>query len=374
LKILFPFVGDSVGGSHISTLELYSSLIDENITVLIVLHKDNGPLSQYLSDKNIPFYILKSSKLAGETSGKLSIIIGIMTNFFHFSKFIKSHKIDIVHGNDLRINLSWSLPAKFVAKGFVWHQRTLLSDSKLWLLIRYLCDYFVAISDVVMQSAPLNIQDGQKKIIYNPFNVHSSINKELERKYTIEKYSFPQDSFLIGCVGRIVDYKNINFMIKNIFDIRNRLNKNVYLIVVGTGPEEYINELKKYANSLGVSSYIIFTGFLKNPHKILTSLDLLVAPSLIDAFGRSIIEAMLQKTPVLAAKSGGHMNIINDGVNGMFYEPTIENDFIKKISIIMNMTNISAISDNAYQFAQFKFSPKQHLDNILPIYQNLLIS
>ena len=374
MKILFPFVGDSVGGSHLSTLELYSSLIDENITALIVLHKDNGHLSQYLRDNNIPFSILKSSKLAGETSGKLSIIIGIMTNFFHFSKFIKRHKIDIVHGNDLRINLSWSLPTKFVAKGFVWHQRTLLSNSKLWLLIRYLCNYFVAISDVVMQSAPLNIQDVQKRIVYNPFNIDSSINKELERKYTIEKYSFPQDCFLIGCVGRIVDYKNINFVIKNIFDIHHSSNKNVYLIVVGTGSEEYVNELKKYANSLGVSSYIIFTGFLDNPNKIVTSLDLLVAPSLIDAFGRSIIEAMLQKTPVLAAKSGGHMDIINDGVNGMFYEPTIQDDFIKKISIIMNMTNISALSDNAYQFAQFNFSPKQHLNNILPIYHNLLIS
>jgi len=374
LKILFPFVGDSVGGSHISTLELYSSLIDENITTLIVLHEDNSPLSQYLRNKNIPFSILKSSKLAGETSGKLSIIIGIMTNFFHFSKFIKRHKIDIVHGNDLRINLSWSLPAKFVAKGFVWHQRTLLSNSKLWLLIRYLCDYFVAISDVVMQSAPRNIQDGQKKMVYNPFNINSSINKELERKYTIEKYSFPQDCFLIGCVGRIVDYKNINFVIKNIFDIRHKLNKNVYLIVVGTGSEEYVNELKKYANSIGVSSYIIFTGFLDNPNKIVASFDLLVAPSLIDAFGRTIIEAMLQKTPVLAAKSGGHMDIISDGVNGMFYEPTIKDDFINKISIIMNRTNISALSDNAYQFAQFNFSPKQHLNNILPIYRNLLIS
>ena len=170
MKILFPFVGDSVGGSHISTLELYSSLIDENITTLIVLHEDNSPLSQYLRNKNIPFSILKSSKLAGETSGKLSIIIGIMTNFFHFSKFIKRHKIDIVHGNDLRINLSWSLPAKFVAKGFVWHQRTLLSNSKLWLLIRYLCDYFVAISDVVMQSAPRNIEDANGKTIWVPLS------------------------------------------------------------------------------------------------------------------------------------------------------------------------------------------------------------
>ena len=165
MKILFPFVGDSIGGSHISTLTLYSSLVDSNISALIVLHEDNGPLSQYLRNKKISFSVLKSSRLAGETPGKLSIFIGILTNFIRFCRFIKAHEIDIVHGNDLRVNLSWSLPAKAVARGFVWHQRTLLSTSKFWLLIRYLCDYFVAISDVVMQSAPRNLQDHQKKIV-----------------------------------------------------------------------------------------------------------------------------------------------------------------------------------------------------------------
>jgi len=342
--------------------------------VIIVLHIDGGPLSKYLHNRNIPFSILKSLRLAGEEPGKLSIFLGMLVNFFHFSKFIKTHGIDIVHGNDLRVNLSWSLPAKVFSKGFVWHQRTLLSTSKFWLLIRYLSNYFVAISDVVMQSAPKNIQVDKKKTVYNPINIGHAENKKYSRSYVVEKYNIPHDCFLLGCVGRIVDYKNINFVIKNIFDIRHSLNKNVYLIVVGTGSEEYVNELKKYANSVGVSNYIIFTGFLDNPNKIVASLDLLVAPSLIDAFGRTIIEAMLQKTPVLAAKSGGHMDIISDGVNGMFYEPTIKDDFIKKVSIIMNRTNISELSDNAYQFAQFNFSPKQHLNNILPIYRNLLIS
>jgi len=374
LKVLFPFVGDSVGGSHVSTLELYSSLISENISAVIVIHKGDGPLSQYLYNKNIPFFILKSSKLAGEKPGKLSIIIGIMTNFFHFSKFIRKHKIDIVHGNDLRVNLSWSLPARFFSKGFVWHQRTLLSNSRFWILIRYLCDYFVAISEVVMQGAPRNIKNSQKKIVYNPFNTNFSTNKELERRCTFEKYNLPQDCFLVGCVGRVVNYKNIDFVIKNIFNIHRSLNKNVYLIVVGIGSEEYINELKTYANSIGMSNYIIFTGFLDNPNKIVASLDLLVASSLIDAFGRTIVEAMLQKTPVLAAKSGGHINIISNKVNGMFYEPAIKGDFIKKFSIIMNKTNASALSDNAYQFAKLNFSSKQHLNDILPIYHSLLIS
>ena len=266
------------------------------------------------------------------------------------------------------------MPAKFVAKGFVWHQRTLLSNSKLWLLIRYLCDYFVAISDVVMQSAPRNIQDRQKKMIYNPFNINYSTNKELERKYTIEKYNIPSNCFLVGCVGRVVDYKNIDFIIKNISEIYCSINKNIYLIVAGAGPEEYVNELREYAYNVGVSDHVIFTGFINDPNRLISSLDLLVAPSRVDAFGRTIVEAMLQKTPVLAAKSGGHLNIISEGVNGTFYEPTIKDDFFKKISIIMNRTNISELSDNAYQFAQFNFSPKQHLNNILPIYHNLLIS
>ena len=374
MKILFPFVGDSVGGSHISTLGLYSSLINEGISAIIVIHKDKGPLSEYLLNKNIPFHVLKTSRLSGEVPSKLSIVVGVMINYFRFAKFIRTHEIDIVHGNDLRINLSWSLPAKFVAKGFVWHQRTLLSNSKLWLLIRYLCDYFVAISDVVMQSAPRNIQDRQKKMIYNPFNINYSTNKELERKYTIEKYNIPSNYFLVGCVGRVVDYKNIDFIIKNISEIYCSINKNIYLIVAGAGSEEYVNELREYAYNVGVSDHVIFTGFINDPNRLISSLDLLVAPSRVDAFGRTIVEAMLQKTPVLAAKSGGHLNIISEGVNGTFYEPTIKDDFFKKISIIMDRTNISELSDNAYQFAQFNFSPKQHLNNILPIYHNLLIS
>jgi len=372
LKILFPFVGDSVGGSHISTLTLYSSLIDENIAAIIVLHEDNGPLSKYLRNKNIPFSILKSSKLAGESPNKLSIIIGIVTNFINFSKFIKIHGIDIVHGNDLRVNLSWSLPAKIFAKGFVWHQRTLLSTSKLWFLIRYLSDYFVAISDAVMQATPKNIKDYQKKIVYNPFNTHSPIDKKIDKKLVIEGYNLPQDCFLLGCVGRIVNYKNIDFVIKNIADIYHNINKNVYLIVVGSGTEEYVNELKKYTRDIGVDSRVTFTGFLYNPNKIITSLDLLIAPSLIDAFGRTIVEAMLQRTPVLAAKSGGHIGIISDSVNGMFYDPTIKGDFIDKISTIMNNEDIDMLSNEAYQFAQNNFSSKQHLSSILSIYNHLL--
>ena len=372
MVVLFPFVGDSVGGSHISTLELYYALIDKKITALIVLHVHDCPLAKYLRNKNIPFYVLKPSALAGSSPKKIDIIVGIISNFFNFVKFIKKYKIDIVHGNDLRVNLSWSIPAKIYTKGFVWHQRTLLSDSKLWFLIRYMCNYFIAISNAVMQSAPININNNKKQIIYNPFNVDSTTNKKLERKCIFDRYSLPQDCFLIGCVGRIVDYKNIDYVINNICNIRKKSNKNVYLIIIGSGPDKYVEKLIEHAKNIGAYDYIKLTGFINNPYKIISSLNLLIAPSTKDAFGRSIVEAMLQKTLVLAANSGGHIDIIDDGYNGFLYDSNSKKDLVDKVLMIMNSVNIEKLSENSYGFAKLNFATNKHSASVLAVYDNLL--
>jgi len=366
LRVLFPFVGDSVGGSHISTLELYSSLVDKGIHVFILIHECDGPLSQYLHNKKIPFSIMKVSRLAGEYPGILPIAISILTNFFRFSRFIKMHKIDIVHGNDLRINLSWSLPAKIFSKGFVWHQRTLLSSSKIWVLIQFLCSYFIAISDVVMQSAPKGISVYKKKTVYNPFNVNLTIDKKLARECTAKEYGIQHGSFLLGYVGRIVDYKNVDFILKSLSNIRY---KDVHLLIVGSGEEDYINELKLYADTLGIKDRVTFTGFVDNPSAVITSLDVLIASSQIDAFGRTIVEAMLQKTPVIAAKSGGHIDIIQDGINGLFYNVEVVNDLSEKISFIYNNARFRGeVVSEAYLFAKNKFSSDSHLSKIMHIY------
>jgi len=68
LRVLFPFVGDSVGGSHRSILELYSALKnDSTITPIFVLH-EIGPLSNLLNSLNIQYEYIFIKHLAGESS------------------------------------------------------------------------------------------------------------------------------------------------------------------------------------------------------------------------------------------------------------------------------------------------------------------
>ncbi|MBT5399502.1 hypothetical protein HOL24_03050, partial [bacterium] len=161
MKVLFPFVGDSVGGSHRSVLELYFSLKKIGITPVFVLHQA-GPLSVLLDKLDIKYDYLFIKNLAGESPGLVGIVLSILLNFFKLSKFIRKNKIDIVHGNDLRVNLTWSLPTRLSNSVYIWHQRSLMSPSVLWKTSVLLANHFITISDYVHQSLPSNIPESKK--------------------------------------------------------------------------------------------------------------------------------------------------------------------------------------------------------------------
>ena len=175
MRVLFPFVGDSLGGSHKSTLLLIEFLETKNIESIVVLHQRYEPLARLLEEKEITFFLLPTSKLAGSDPSITNIIFNVMRNLIPFSIFLLKHRINIVHGNDLRINLSWSLPSLITFRKFVWHQRTVLSKSMFWAFIRFLSFHCIAISRYVFESLPKNIPETAKSMIYNPF---VSIKKE----------------------------------------------------------------------------------------------------------------------------------------------------------------------------------------------------
>ena len=264
MKVLFPFVGDSVGGSHISTIELYKGLQEQGIHATILLHSNHKNLSNLLNDHEIPFVLLPIKSLAGEVPNILTIFFSIIKNFRVLYFFIKNNNFDIVHGNDLRINLTWSLPVKLSGAKFIWHQRVLLSSSKLWKLIPFLSNYFVAISSCVLDSAKnINMHVEKKLLIYNPFNISLIEDNSSSRNWLEDELDLPNNSILIGYLGRIKPYKNIDFLIKSFNDFIKIDNKDAFLVIAGNGNKEYIQFLKQQAKDLGVEKNVIFIGFIK---------------------------------------------------------------------------------------------------------------
>ncbi len=373
MRVLFPFVGDSIGGSHYSILELYRTLKSSGITPIFVLHR-TGPLSKLFDSLDIQYEYIYIKHLAGDSPSFLKIIFSIANNFFKLSKFIHKNRIDIVHGNDLRVNLTWSLPTRISGSIYIWHQRSLMSSSALWRISTVLANHFVTISQYVHQSLPSNIPKSNKTLVLNPFNTENHYEKIKSRKWLDRFYNTPKDSVLFGYIGRLVDWKNVDFLIICFTEYVKRSDLNLHLIVVGTGNDKCINNLKQLVHTLDANSVITFAGFNSEPHRVISAFDLMIAPSNKEPFGRTIVEAMVQKTPVLAARGGGHSEIIDNGVTGRLYDHNDIDSFMEQCDMYFNDNKSRYEIVNKANFdATLKYPSYRHMESIVQIYQKFLV-
>jgi len=118
-------------------------------------------------------------------------------------------------------------------------------------------------------------------------------------------------------LGRLVAYKNFELIIQA-FNILK-----LPLTIVGSGSE--LKKLKKIAGSS-----ITFTGYVskEEKHSILENCLGFIFPTVDEDLGIVAIEAMAHGKPVLAHKSGGPLETVQDGITGMFFEKATVENFI----------------------------------------------
>lgn len=123
---------------------------------------------------------------------------------------------------------------------------------------------------------------------------------------TVDRSLIAIDFFLL--VSRLVPYKKVDLVIE-------AFNKNgLPLVIVGMGSEE--EKLKKMARK-----NIKFAGFVSE-EKLRTyykNCKALVFPQRED-FGLVAVEALSFGKPVVAFKAGGALDIIEEGINGVFFK------------------------------------------------------
>jgi glycosyltransferase involved in cell wall biosynthesis len=86
------------------------------------------------------------------------------------------------------------------------------------------------------------------------------------------------------------------------------------LHIVGSGPDGYTHYLRMMARRLGVESQVVFHGFRLNVRSYYAGADLVVVPSLEEAFGRAVVEAQLLGVPVIGSDSGGLVSLLPDNM------------------------------------------------------------
>lgn len=345
MKILFPFVGDNIGGSHLSSLNLIKNLNKKKYKTEIIIH-EKGKFYKYLKVNNIRFQY-HSLKFDKNLMDFIKKPMNTIKNIIKLRRFIITNNYKIIHGNDLRINFFWSL-ASFNCSNFIWHQRTLIKkNSKIHIFAHFFSKYIICISNNVKNTFAYTNSNKVKKI-YNSFPKENKI-----------LFNKKNNKIVILLCSKLIEEKNV----KVFFQVINEFNKkknnfNFWILGDGKLKNYYKSKFKKNKN-------VKFLGFRINTKDYYRIADILVAPSLIEAFGRTIIEALNNGTYVIASNNNSFKEIVTDNKLISFANNNFLN-YIKKIEILINNRRYLNKKDIQNKF-QKKILKKFTYTNVLKV-------
>jgi glycosyltransferase involved in cell wall biosynthesis len=129
----------------------------------------------------------------------------------------------------------------------------------------------------------------------------------------------PRDSSLVGMAGHLAPIKGQDEFIRAAAVVVPRRD-DVTFVVAGEDKSrsgENRRRLERLISDLGLGGRVHLPGWMDDVPRLLSALDLFVSPSRSEPFGLSIIEAMACGVPVVATKSEGACEILEDGVTGL---------------------------------------------------------
>ena len=356
-----------------SALLLIEGLDRNRYEPMIVVHEE-GPLTDHLKARNIPFKLLALPVYAGQVPKVLPIISAIVRNLPRLVSFLKRENIGIVHGNDIRMNLTWGAAARLAGRSSIWHQRALpYSASSLWRAIGFLSDHVIHVSSTVAQAMP-STRRTLASTIANPVASPQAVPPHESAKAAIAReFGFDPGTTVVGFVGRLVEIKRPDIFVTAVARLAGREpTRNLASIVVGNDEERMIPKLRKLAVSTGIGDRIFFTGFRYPIEDWIAGMDLLMATGERDSFGRTLIEGMAVGTPVVAARAGGHVEIIEHERTGLLVSPNDPEAFASAAHRILMDTAFSReLTEEARSRALSRYSVRSHAVRIMSIYDGL---
>jgi glycosyltransferase involved in cell wall biosynthesis len=179
-----------------------------------------------------------------------------------------------------------------------------------------------------------------------------------DRNYARHQLGLSQKQKIILSVGNFVTTKGHEYLIKSMPEIKNQFPE-ARLILIGGGPlrKKYI----QLCNELRISDIVTIIDLVKQDELPLwyNSSDVFVLPSLDEAFGIALVEAMACGIPAVATNTHGPIEIIQDSIDGFIVPSRDQGNITKKVNELLSNDNVyDKMSKNATQNIKKKYSEK----------------
>lgn len=332
MKILFLDQSGKPGGAELCLIDIAKPYRD---SCLVGLFAD-GAFRQLLEQQDIPVEVLATTPI--QVRKESSVVQGLSSVGSLLPLIAKvaqnARDYDLIYANTQKALVVGALASLFSRRPLVYHLHDILSPDHFSRTNRAIA---VTLANTTAKLVIANSQASQAafveaggrshltQVVYNGFEpelyrTDASIRETLRQQLGLD------GRFIIGHFSRLSPWKGQHILIEAL----TYCPEDVTAILVGEalfGEQEYAQSLHQQVAKLGLEERVRFLGFRSDVVQLMSACDVVAHTSTApEPFGRVVVEAMLCGRPVIAAKAGGVVELVEHGRTGWLVpagEPTL---------------------------------------------------
>jgi glycosyltransferase involved in cell wall biosynthesis len=309
IRLLHLITDLEVGGAPLFVKNLVCGFDPSGFDVRVACLAPEGPLARELRARGIPTHCLGAR-------GAWDIRV-----FYRLAGLINRFRPDILHCTLVHANVTGRLVGRFCNVPYIVATIQTAEQGKKWHLTAEnltcrLSDMTVCVSRSVFHHTRRfsNVPLSRLCVIPNAIDCDRFADA---RPVDPAKFDLPPDKINIIFVGRLDPVKNIDILIRAMKILSSRLN--VQLLILGDGPQH--DFLEQLTRDLHLSHCVRFIGPRRNVEQWLKSADIFVLPSKWEGLSLSALEAMAAGVPIVASRTAGLTDIIQNDKTGLLVPP-----------------------------------------------------
>ncbi len=367
-RILYVHGIESIGGAERDLIALLSKL-DRRIWHPALACPGTGPLRKMALEHDVPAYPANLPPWR-----KVSSLVSRYATVRRLRKLLADVQPALVHVNDL-----WWVPHTVRAVAGLSHRIPIIAHIRQETQPRKVrqyaldqVDYVVAVSHQVEQSmltggvSPVRIRTHYSGVDCS-VKVSSEGNQDIRAQHGV-----PREALLLGTVANLLPLKGYEVILDALPAILAAV-PTVHYLIIGGGGAEYYARLKAITVEQGIADRVHFAGFQESVGSYLSALDLYVHPSLKEAFGLAVVEAMAMGKAVVATTTGGLPEVVLQGETGLLVPPgDVESLAETVVSLLQNRVRREQMGNRGMARAHERFSLNASVAQMEHLYDEVL--
>jgi len=256
----------------------------------------------------------------------------------------------------------------------VYGKEVILGIRRRRRLSNSLCHHIIAGSNSIQKFAceVEKVPPQKVSLIYNAVDLErlNPVRAAGERQKWRRIWGIPEDSLVVGGIGRLDPQKNFPMFLEVAAEVSVRFPEAMF-VIAGDGKDR--EALEDLARKLGIDQKVLFLGFVKELRELYLVMDLLLFPSLFEGTPLTIFGALAMGLPVVASGVDGIAETLKNERDALLVPPEDKELFVQQVCRLLKDRELAQqLAKSGQETVRRYYSAEVMVGQVEALYLNLL--